>query len=334
MLHWAEEYHLDGFRVDLMGIHDIETMNAVSKALHAYDPHIFIYGEGWKAGDSPLPDDQLALKANTSQLNSIAVFSDEMRDAIKGHVFTPDAAGFISGQKGLKESVKFGVVAATAHDQVLLDSVNYSDIAWSPRPAQTIIYASCHDNHTLWDRLTISRPEASEADKIRMHKLALTMVLTSQGVPFLHAGSDFLRTKYGVENSFASPDSINQIDWSRKAEYIDVYHYVQELIKLRKAHPAFRMRTAADIQANLRFLPTEDPLLVAYTLDGAATGDDWSRILVIFNGADQAQTFELPENDWQSIVEDGQVSAIGLRKYSGGKTEVAPNSALILRKLN
>jgi pullulanase len=330
MLYWAREYHLDGFRVDLMGIHDMETMNAVSTALRSYDPRIFLYGEGWKAGDSPLPDEQLALKANTAQLEHIAAFSDEIRDAIKGHVFTHDAPGFISNQSGLEESLKFGIVAATPHDQILLDSVNYSDQAWSPQPAQTIIYTSCHDNHTLWDRLTISRPDASEADKIRMHKLALTIVLTSQGVPFLHAGSDFLRTKHGVENSFESPDSINQIDWSRKAKYRDVHRYVTSLIELRQAHPAFRMHSAADIQAQLRFLPVAEPLLVAYTLDGAAQGDSWSRILVAFNGADEDQQLSIPAGNWRTAVARGEVYLKEGPLQNGTQALIEANSALIL----
>jgi pullulanase len=330
MLHWAQEYHLDGFRVDLMGIHDIETMNAVSGALHAYDPSIFIYGEGWKAGDSPLPDEQLALKANTAALKNIAAFSDEIRDAIKGHVFTHDAAGFISNQSGLEESVKFGVVAATAHDQVLLDSVNYSDKAWSPQPSQTIIYTSCHDNHTLWDRLQLSRPDASEADRIRMHKLGLTIVLTSQGVPFLHAGSDFLRTKQGVENSFESPDSINQIDWSRKATYSEVNRYVQDLIALRKAHPAFRMHSAAAIQANLRFLPVNKPLLVAYVLDGSAIGDHWARIIVAFNGSDAEQSLPIPTGSWQAALQNGQFYLDNGPFYTSTEARIPANSALIL----
>lgn len=331
MLYWAKEYHIDGFRVDLMGIHDIETMNAVSEALRAYDPSIFIYGEGWKAGDSPLPDDQLALKGNVKQLEHIAAFSDEIRDAIKGHVFTHDATGFISGQAGLEESLKFGIAAAVAHPQVQYDSVNYTDKPWSPQPSQTIIYTSCHDNNTLWDRLNISRPDASEADKISMHKLAGTIVLTSQGIPFIHAGSEFLRTKDGVENSFESPDAINQIDWSRKAQYEDVNQYFQKLIAIRKAHPAFRMQTAKDIAQNLQFQDVPAGV-VAYQLDGKAVADEWALITVIFNGTAQAQMVDIRPDNWIKIAENGQINERGLGNSPGGRVEAAANSALILVK--
>jgi pullulanase len=330
MRYWVEEYHIDGFRVDLMGIHDIETMNLVSQDLHSIDPSIFIYGEGWKAGDSPLPDDQLALKQNTANLDGIAAFSDDIRDAIKGHVFTHDATGFISGNESLKESIKFGIVAATQHPQVNYDSINYSKAAWAPEPDQCMTYVSCHDNHTLWDRLTISRPDASESEKIRMHKLAGTIVLTSQGISFLHAGVDMLRTKNGVENSYNSPDAINQIDWNRKTEHRDVFEYYQNLISMRKAHPAFRMTTTAAIQKNLQFLDTDSELLVGYTINGSAVGDEWSRICVFFNGADTSQDMELPAGNWKIVLMDGNIDTEGLGSSKGGAFSIARNSALIL----
>ncbi|MEL6657197.1 MAG: type I pullulanase [Bacteroidota bacterium] len=330
MRYWAEEYHMDGFRVDLMGIHDIETMNAVAEDLHSIDPTIFIYGEGWKAGDSPVADDQLALKANTPQLKGVAAFSDDIRDGIKGHVFTHDATGFISGNKDLKESVKFGIVAATQHPQVDYGNINYSDAAWAPKPDQCMTYMSCHDNHTLWDRLNISRPGASDTERILMHKLAGTMVLTSQGVSFLHAGVDMLRTKDGVENSFNSPDAINQIDWNRKTEYKDVFEYYRDLIALRKAHPAFRMTSTEDIQENLQFMDTESELLIAYTLNGAAVGDEWKRIFVAFNGADEAQGIEVPAGNWTKIIDAGKINLDGMGDSSATDMVVGRNSALLL----
>lgn len=330
MRYWVEEYHMDGFRVDLMGIHDIETMNAVAADLHSIDPTIFIYGEGWKAGDSPLDEKQLAVKANTPQLKGIAAFSDDVRDAIKGHVFTPDATGFISGNETLKESLKFGIVAATEHPQVNYRDINYSKAAWAPQPDQCMTYVSCHDNHTLWDRLTLSRPDATEAEKIQMHKLAGTIVLTSQGVSFLHAGVDFMRTKNGVENSFDSPDAINQIDWSRKHTYREVFDYFRELIAIRKAHPAFRMTSTADIQKNLEFIDTRDKNLVAYTLNGAAVGDSWKRIVVAYNGKDKAQDVKVPDGNWKIVVDGGNINTEGLGQHSGGKISVARNAALIL----
>lgn len=328
--YWAQEYHIDGFRFDLMGIHDIETMNQVSEALHAIDPTIFIYGEGWTAGGSPLPDSLRALKANVLKLNKVAAFSDDIRDAIKGHVFTPTEKGYISGKPGLEESIKFGVVASTQHPQVNYDSVNYSKAPWAPEPYQTITYESCHDNHTLWDRIAVANPDASEADRIRMNKLAAAIVLTSQGVSFLHAGEEMLRTKNGVENSFESPDEINRFDWSRKAKYKDVVNYYRGLIALRKKHPAFRMPSTALIQKHLEFLDTQENNLVAYRLKDNANGDAWKEILVIYNGNAAAKKMTIPAGNWTIAVNDAGVDEKGLDKASGGQVNVAATSALVL----
>ena len=334
MQYWVEEYHLDGFRVDLMGIHDIETMNEVSRTLHEIDPTIFIYGEGWKAGDSPLPDSQLALKANTAQLEQVAAFSDDLRDGIKGSVFVHDERGFVSGQERLEESIKFGIAASVEHPQVDYAAVNYSDAPWSPSPAQTMTYVSCHDNHTLWDRLVISTPNATEEERIRMHQLAGTIILTSQGVTFLHAGVEMLRTKFNVENSYNSPDSINQIIWSRKAEYGEVVDFYKNLIAMRKAHPAFRMTTAEAIRDNLEFTETDEPLLIRYSLDGAAVGDEWSEIIVMLNGASQEREYEVPEGTWHVIMEDHQFYEEGQYVLSHGTRYLPPISATILVRAN
>ncbi len=334
MKYWATEYHIDGFRVDLMGIHDIETMNRVSATLHQIDPTIMIYGEGWTAGSSPLPEDQQALKKNTKKLDQIAAFSDDIRDAIKGHVFTHDAKAFISGEAGLEESIKFGIVAATEHPQVNYEEVNYSDGPWAPSPFQTITYVSCHDNHTLWDRLEISCPDATEAEKIKMHKLAGAIVLTSQGISFLHAGVEMLRTKGGVENSFESPDSVNRIDWSRKAKYAEVFDYFKGLIALRKNHPAFRMMTTASVQAHLKFLdiPAGTNNLVAYTLTGNANGDSWRDILVVFNGNEDYKTLDIPEGNWTIVVDEDQVDEAGLGTIGTHTLTIPGRSAMVLRR--
>jgi pullulanase len=328
--YWATEYHIDGFRFDLMGIHDQETMNRVSATLRQVDSTIFVYGEGWTAGDSPLPEEQRALKKYTHKMDRVAAFSDDIRDAVKGHVFTHDDAGFASGKPGLEESIKFGIVASTQHPQVNYGAINYSEAPWAKEPFQTITYVSCHDNHTLWDRLSLSRPDASEEERIRMHKLAGAIVLTSQGVSFLHAGVEMLRTKFGVENSFNAPDSINRLDWSRKAQYRFVYDYFKDLISLRKNHPAFRMTSTELIQAHLSFLDTYSELLVAYTLSGNANGDSWRDILVVLNGNRENKKLPIPQGEWTIVVNGDTVYENGLGSVNGGVLEIPSTSAMVL----
>jgi pullulanase len=328
--YWLEEYHLDGFRFDLMGIHDIETMNAISQAARAINPDVLIYGEGWTAGDSPLPLAQRALKAHTYQLEGIAAFSDDIRDGLKGHVFTHDAPGFASGKTGLKESVKFGIVASGWHPQIDYNAVNYSDAAWAKSPGQTVTYVSCHDNHTLWDKIQISRKDASIEQQMNMHKLALATVLTSQGISFLHAGTEMLRTKQGVENSFESPDAINSIDWSRKSVHSDIVEYVQGLIRLRKSHPAFRMNDAAQIREHLTFLPTGKDQVIAYQLGPHANKDPWTNIIVVLNGSDKGTSVTIPRAKYIQIANGEKVNLKGLEEFTSDRVFVDSYSVSII----
>lgn len=309
MKYWVKEYHIDGFRVDLMGVHDIETMNLVSRELHLIKPDILLYGEGWTAGASPLPDSLRAIKHNAYKLDRIAVFSDDIRDGIKGHVFTHEEKGFASGKPGMEESVKFGIVASVQHPQIDYSKVNYSRAPYAAEPYHTITYAECHDNHVLWDKLAISASEASLPDRINMHKLALAIVLTSQGISFLHAGTEFLRTKKGVENSYNSPDSINLMDWSLKSSNREVVEYVRALIRMRKSHPAFRMKNASAIAANIHFLADMPPGSVGYMINGAAVKDSWKKILVIFNGKAAQQEINLPPGNWKAAVDGNELTA-------------------------
>lgn len=290
LVYWVKEYHIDGFRFDLMGIHDITTMNAIADTLQKIRPGILLYGEGWTAGGSPLPESERAIKKQVSLLNNIAVFGDDLRDGIKGSVFDDHDTGFVSGKVGNEESIKFGVAACGVHPEVNMEKVNYSRDAYTTEPSQVIAYCECHDNLCLWDKLSVSVPNASEEQRKDMHKLALAIVLTSQGVPFLHAGTEFLRTKQKVENSYKSPDSINAIDWSLKKVNGDVFRFVQGLIQLRKAHPAFRMPTAEWIAQALRFDSNLPEGVVAYTINGKIAGDSWSVIRVAYNGSAATQT--------------------------------------------
>ncbi len=302
LLYWVKEYHIDGFRFDLMGVHDIKTMNRIAAALHSVKPDILLYGEGWTAGDSPLPESLRAIKKNAAKLDRIAVFSDDVRDGIKGSVFDINDRGFTSGKSGMEESVKFGVVAASNHRQVDFTKVNYSKKAYSAAPWNVITYCECHDNNILIDKLRLSCKDASKEEIEKMQQLALTIVLTSQGIPFLHAGTEFLRSKKGVENSYNSGDSINKIDWSLKSENLVFNKYVQQLIAIRKAHPAFRMVTNDQILKYIRFDQTTAAGTIMYTINGTAMKDNWKKIMVAFNGTNRVQTFASPAGSWRTAV--------------------------------
>lgn len=332
VVYWATEYQIDGFRFDLMGIHDIQTMEAVRAALDQVDPSILVYGEGWTAGDSPIPAEDRALKANTYRMKGIAAFSDDIRDGLKGSVFEHDQKAFVSGAEGRKEDVKFGIAASVDHPQVNYHEVAYSDGPWAKDPVQTVTYVSCHDNHTLWDRLAISCPDVSEEERIKMHKLALATVLTSQGIPFLHAGSEMLRTKNGEENSYKSPDAINQIDWERKGKYQSVYEYVKGLIALRKAHPAFRMTRQEQLQKHLKFVDVPEENFIVYSLNDHANGDSWKDILVLLNGSPEEASYTLPEGSWKVVVDGASVYPEGAADLNGPTVKVPARVAMVLYK--
>ncbi len=331
--YWVNEYHVDGFRFDLMGVHDIETMNAISDSLHKIDSTLFIYGEGWTAGSSPLPEEERAVKKNTYQLSKIAAFSDDLRDALHGPYNRVKEKGFASGASGLAESVKFGVAASTKHPQLNYKEINYSKAPWAKEPYQCINYVSCHDDNTLFDRLKIGNPNASEAELIKMDKFCQAIVLTSQGVPFIHSGAELLRTKQGIANSYNLPDSINEIDWDRKTKYADVFNYYNAMIHLRKKHPAFRMPSAAMIQQHLKFIPTGDSLMVAYQLVDHANGDVWKDILVVLNGNTSAKEVLLPEGTWILISDGLNVKEKGLARALS-KTTISATSAFIYCRIN
>jgi pullulanase len=332
VVYWAKEYHLDGFRFDLMGIHDLETMNAISDTLHKIDPTIFIYGEGWTAGQSPLAESQRAVKKNIYELNQVAAFSDDLRDGLKGGYSDAKLKGFISGDQNSKESVKFGIVASTQNSQINYKAVDDSKAPWAAEPYQTISYASCHDDNTLFDRLKISNPDATEADLIKMDKLANAIVLTSQGVAFLHSGVELLRTKQGVANSYNSPDAINEIDWSRKTKYEAVFNYYKQLVALRKDHPAFRMPSTKMIQDHLQFIETNDPSVIAYQLTDNANNDDWHTIMVLLNGSTSAKTVKIPAGKWTLVGDGNEINQHGIKKISASSIEVPGTTAYILYK--
>ena len=332
VLHWAREYHIDGFRFDLMGIHDIRTMNEVRVALTALDPSIIVYGEGWAAQAPQLPQDSLAMKANTYRMPGIAAFSDEMRDALRGPFNDNKQGAFLAGLPGGEESIKFGIVGAVQHPQVCNDSVNYSQAPWAGEPTQMISYVSCHDDMCLVDRLRASIPGIKDDELARLDKLAQTAVFTSQGIPFIYAGEEVMRDKKGVHNSYQSPDSINAIDWSRKALHADVFAYYKGLIQLRKNHPAFRLGSAELVRRHLEFLPVEGKNLVAWRLKEHAGGDRWEDIVVVLNSRREPARVAVPQGNYTIVCKDGAINEGGLAKVSGAELTVPAQSALIAWK--
>lgn len=350
--YWAKEYHIDGFRFDLMGIHDVDTMNYMRAELDKINPEILMYGEPWDLGDSEISQEQKVIKDNMNKLDPrIGAFSDDIRDGVKGYVFDGSTGGFVNyngtwkrdvnGQQApytmgdLKELVKSGVVAATKHDGVDYSKITYSSGSWAKEPTQTVNFVSCHDNNTLWDRMALSQPDAPEADRIKMDKMSNFLVLTSQGIAFLNSGEEMLRTKVDpsgegfVHNSYNSPDSVNQLEWSRKSTYKNVVNYYEGLIKLRKAHPAFRMATTSEIQKNLKFIDTNDST-IAYTISNNANGDSWSDIAVVVNAGKEDTEVTLPKSNW-TVVADGEKAGIdSITTISDSKVIVPAGTSMVL----
>ncbi len=331
MVYWAKEYHVDGFRVDLMGMHDIETMNLIEHAVREVNPSAFIYGEGWSAGQCAYPQDSLAMKANTHRLNNIAAFSDELRDALRGPFNDNHQGAFLAGLPGMEESIKFGIAGAVSHPQVDESKVNYSKAAWAKEPSQMISYVSCHDDMCLVDRLRTSIPGISDEELILLDLLAQTAVMTSQGVPFMLSGEEMLRDKKGVHNSYCSPDSINRLDWTNLEKYPQVFDYYSRLIALRKNHPAFRLGTTELVRRHLEFLPTESNI-VAYCLKGNAGGDEWKNIIVILNANKQDKKVNVPQGDYTIVCRGIHIDERGIGKFSGSVAEVPAQSAMIIHE--
>ena len=327
--HWINEYHIDGFRFDLMGCHDIETMNEIRKAVDAIDPTIFIYGEGWSAGQCALPTEQLGVKANIAKMPRIAAFSDEIRDALRGPFDDDTKGGFLAGVPDCEESLKFGIAGAIAHPQVDMSKVNYSKTPWATEPTQMMSYVSCHDDMCLVDRLKASIPNLGDDELIRLDLLAQTAVFTSQGVPFMLSGEELLRSKKGVHNSFESPDSINQLDWKNQQRYPQVFKFYQDLIALRKHHPAFRLGDAHLVRKHLEFLDAPKGV-VAFRLKDYAGRDDWRNIVVILNANREQVAVSLPKATYTIVCQNGAINEASTDKLSGHRAQIAPQSAMIL----
>lgn len=343
--YWIDEYHIDGFRFDLMGVHDIETMQQIRAEVNKIDPSIYIYGEGWSAGSCAYPVDKLAMKANAQQLNGIAAFSDDMRDALRGPFSDDHKGALLAGIPGEEESLKFGIVGGIAHPQVDMTKVNYDKKPWTNNPTEQISYVSCHDDMCLVDRLKASIPSLTDknipekertAELIRIDQLAQTAVFTSQGVPFILSGEEMLRDKKGVHNSYNSPDSINRLDWNNLQRYPQLFTYYKNLIQLRKNHPAFRLATGDKVRQHLEFLPAvnskdvKQDCLVGFLLKDLQGIDAWKTIVVIYNFNKEAKEMAIPEGNYTIACCNGTIDEAGLGEVSGKEVLVDGQSALIL----
>lgn len=337
--YWVEAYHIDGFRFDQMGFMDIPTMMLVEERLRALNPYVLLYGEGW--GDALAidywgwPEDDRKEGNSVTRLVKTAVagtpfaaFNDDIRDAIRGSVFEPATRGFVLNALAKVKKIKSGAVG----------SIDFSktEKGFADDPQQTINYAACHDNHTLWDKNTLAAKADSsyawtEADLVRAQKLAGAVLMTAQGVAFLHGGQDFCRTKNFDENSYASPISVNGFDYARKAEYLDVFEYYKGLIALRKAFDAFRLRTDEEIRERVRLLTNKERMVVSYIIEAPAS-DGYREILVVFNGSPKAAEVELPEGRWMVLVDDRVAGAEVLYTLEGGLVSMPGTSAWVMAR--
>ena len=328
IVYWAQEYHIDGFRFDLMGVHDIKTMNAACRALHKIDPSIFIYGEGWSAGQCAYPSHLLASKAHMKQMPGIAAFSDELRDGLRGPFYDDKQGAFIAGVSGAEERIKFGIVGGIAHPQVNMQQVGGDHLPWNDDPTQFISYVSCHDDMCLVDRLRASVPNLTPEMLVRLDCLAQSVVMLSQGVPFMLSGEEMLRDKQGVHNSYQSPIEINALPWQNLQRYPQVFAYYQRLIALRRHHPAFRLGNANLIRQHLSFLSTQ-PNLVGFMLTGHAGGDVWNNIIVVFNANNEAREVTVPKGRYTIVASNGTINETGWGSVETDHLWVDAHSMLI-----
>lgn len=305
VLYWHEEYHIDGFRFDLMGIHDIDTINTIK---HKLPKNIMVYGEGWDLGTN-LPKEKKAIISNSLDMPDIGFFNDITRDLLKGSVFSRYDEGFINGKEGLENGVMLAVTGC----------IKYSDFISGPfsSPTQSINYITCHDNNTLWDKLNFTNSLESEIEKIDRVKFAIGILFTSQGVPMLSSGLEFLVTKNGLDNSFDSPDSLNSVDWDRKDKYEEIVNYTQSFINLRKNHPSFRLSSLNEIKDSIEFLFIPSKNTVAFVIRNKVNEDSFKNIVVIYNANKYSEQIKLPSGNWNLIGNKYGISNTPISTHSG-----------------
>lgn len=331
----ATEYKLDGFRFDLMGLHDIETVNIIRDELNKFDPSLLMYGEGWTGGESPVPSDKLAYKWNSYQFGRVGLFNDNIRDSVKGGTFNPYDIGFVSGNRNAFNTLKRGIAGSVPHWQLNAAP----EACWAFEPTQAVNYCEAHDNHTLWDKLSICAKHYSREDRVKMDKLAAAIIMLSQGMPFIQLGQDFLRSKprilkEGEEdnevnivdgNSYNAPDFTNSVKWNEKKENIDVFNYYKMLIRLRKNNPLFRLRTKEDVGRCLKFMDTGDDSFIVYKLE-----DEENCLVVAINPYTDVRNVCLPEGRFYTrLNEQGKMNKFPV----SGTVTVPPISAMVYKRM-
>ena len=323
--YWVKEYHIDGFRFDLMAIHDIETMNLIRERLTALNPNILLYGEGWAAAQPFYDEDKLAFKRYTYRMEGIAAFSDDIRNALRGTLGL-EKGGFIHGVEGNKEALKFGLAGGVEHPEVA-----HSEAAWCAAPSQHISYVTCHDDHNLRDRLTHLSPDADEQELLKMDRLAQFGVFCSQGIPFIFAGEEMFRSKLGEKNTYNMPDKYNAIDWALKSQYSSLVEFYKGLIAMRKAHPAFALPTAEAVREHLRFIDNDNEAAVGLLLDELEGIDSAKRIVVLMNGSRETVEFDIPEGEYKWICDGESIVPQGMGTLlCNGKLSVSPITGIVL----
>lgn len=299
VVYWAKEFGIDGFRFDLMGLHDVKTMNEIRCELDKIDPSIIVIGEGWELPTSF--NGKKANQKNAHEMPRIAQFNDGIRDGIRGSAIRFPEKGLVTGNKQCLDDVLSGITGAIYYSSKMN--------GFAKEPNQTVTYIEAHDNHTVWDKLLVTNPEESDEVRSKMHRLASAIMMTSQGIAFIHAGQEFMRTKNGVENSYRSPTAINWLDWKRASERKSDIEFMKQLIQLRREHPAFRMKTSDQIRENLVFEEATEGV-IAYTLRNHANGDDAKHIFVVHNVNKDASIIPFPlEEDWEVVFGEGKIIA-------------------------